>query len=233
MELGKKVFKPYWLQFVLPLVGFLFFATTGFLAFVYGNSSIALLLFCMAAPLLIVTIIIRSRRLIVWPEGIAQQSLFGREEMKWSDITDARYEISTTESVEHHISLISGHRGKIMKINPGYVPNESIVEFILTKVTSRKALQILDDINRGREVRYSKFIFTEDALRYKSREIPWKSLSSVKLIPSPPEYYIMIHSDTDEKPIRVLIMEYVSRNTVCELLDKQLKAQGKMGVVIA
>jgi hypothetical protein len=186
----------------------------------------------MAAPLLLVTIFIRSRRLIVSPGGIAQQSLFGREEMKWSEITDARYEISRTESIEHHITLISGHRGEVMKINPGYVPNESIVEFILTNVASRKALQILLDINRGREIRYSKFIFTEDFLRYKSRESPWKSLSSVRLIPSPPEFFIEIHSDTDEKPIRVMIMEYVARSTVCELLDKQLKAQGKTGVVV-
>ena len=119
-----------------------------------------------------------------------------------------------------------------MKINPGYVTNENIVEFILIEVASRKALQILLDINRGREIRYSKFIFTEDALHYKSREIPWKSLSSVHLIPSPPEFFIEIHSDAGEKPIRVMIMEYVARSTVCELLDKQLQAHGRPGIIV-
>jgi len=232
MELGKKVFRPYWLQLALPLVGFLFFAIIGILSIVYGNISIALFLFCMAFPLLLATIVIWSRSLTLSPGGIEQSSLFGSQEMKWSEITDARYEVSVMDSVEHHITLISGHSGEVMKINPGYVVNEDIVRFILTEVTRKKALQMLLDMNRGREIRYSKFTFTENSLRYKGREIPWESLNSVRLIPSGPEFFIEINSDALEKPVRVMITEYVSRSTVCEILDRQLKTHGKPGVVI-
>ena len=232
MELGKKVFKPYWLQIALPLVGFLFFFIIGLVVLINGNGKVALFLFGMSAPLLLVTVVIWNRRLIVGPGGIIQKSLFGQQKMKWSEITDARYEVSRMDGIEHHITLMSAYSGEVMKINPGYVVNESIVDFILTHVGGRKALQILLDINRGREVKYSQFNFTEDGLRCKGKEIPWESLSSVRLIPSYPEYFVEIHSDTYEKPLRVMIMEYVSRSTVCELLNKQLQAHGKPGIVI-
>ncbi len=240
MQIQEESFKPQKLQFILPLIGFLFFFVLGWVV-ILSNVSIAIFLFLMSGPLFFATVVIGSRRLIIGPHGIAQQSLLGRKEMKWSNVTDAQFRVKATSPVmsgalggallaaalaksrEHYITLISSHNGMIIELNPGFPHVEEISKFVLNEVPPRKVNQIIIQTHQGQEAAYGRLRISATGLRIGRKEILWKELESYEVTDNPIGFTMTFHTNKFPKPLTFIYDDHVAREVIRLLIDKKTR----------
>lgn len=182
--------------------------------------------------------------LIINQSGVRRESVFGPQEMAWSQIKETRYRVIPINMYSHFglvgallamssksgraqltLQLIS-HEGKKLSVNSNYRKVDEAIGVILTRVNPPIVQNVKARLQRGETVQFGGLGLSATALAWKGVSIPVSEITKAELVRSnlqikrQGKWLSAISVRSDKVPDVLVFLE------VLESLAPQLKSAG-------
>ncbi|TET36817.1 MAG: PH domain-containing protein [Planctomycetota bacterium] len=222
MEFKKEIIKPKILQVILPIIGFLFVVVIGCVVIPY-SAGIAVFVFIVSLPVLLIAVVVGSRRLVIDPKKISVQSVLGRKELKWDNITDAQLIYAYAPGGNYpHITLHSSRGRKSIQVSPSFQRLDMVIDFMLTEVPRKIIGQIRAGFEKGLEYGYGKLKLNPRGVIVGKEIILWGDLKTYKVTEGQVEFSFSIYAHNDDRPLKFDYADHVAKQVISGILDEKI-----------
>lgn len=197
----------------------------------------------LVAGTVVLWIILGKSVLIISDSGVRRESLFGQQEMLWSQITETRYRV-TPVSVYAHFGLVgallamsskSGRAqlslelvgdGKKLKVTSSFKDAGDAIGIILERILPSMVQSVKARLQRGETVQFGGIALSAAAIAWKNNSIPVSQLTKAELVRSnlqvkrQGKWLAAISVRSDKVPNVLVFLE------VLESLAPQVKSTG-------
>lgn len=201
----------------------------------------------LIAALALFWIVLGKSALIINDAGVRSESLFGQQEMAWSQIAETRYRVvpvnvyahfglmgaliamasKSAKSARAHLTLtlVSGD-GKKLKVTSNYRHADEAIGIILERILPNKVQNVKARLQRGETVKFGDVGLSATAVTWKTTSIPVSEISKAELagsnlrIKCQGKWMSAVSVRSDKVPDVLVFLE------VLESLAPQVKASG-------
>jgi hypothetical protein len=232
---------------VLALLGGLWAAASEDPAGV-SHSTLTWVSIVLLAALAVAWIAAGKSALIVSDAGVRRESLFGRQEMAWAEITETRYRVIPVNVYAHFgligallamssksskssraqlaLTLLSSDGSKKLKVTSSFRHADEAIGIILERILPPKVQSVKARLQRGETVRFGGLGLSATAVTWKKDSIPVSQITKAELagsnlqIKRQGKWMSAVSVRSDKVPDVLVFLE------VLESLAPQVKASG-------